>query len=56
MTTEWQLVDLTAGRRDHAIKVSPASGDTTNVSFSNEGLERPRIGVQAGLDCLAARG
>src|SRR5262245_38133485 len=37
MTAEWQLVDLTAGRRDHTIKVTPDSGEeTVSVAFSDD--------------------
>ena len=52
MTSEWQLVDLTAGKRDHHITVAPPPGDeTVSVAFASGGLERLRIGLmQAGLD------
>jgi len=52
MTGEWQLVDLTAGKRDHKVTVRPPPGDkTVMVAFAEDGLERLRIGLmQAGLD------
>jgi hypothetical protein len=52
MTAEWQLVDLTAGKRDHKVTVRPPPGDKTEtVAFAEAGLERLRIGLmQAGLD------
>ena len=52
MTAEWQLVDLTAGKRDHKVTVTPPPGDkTATVAFAEDGLERLRIGLmQAGLD------
>jgi hypothetical protein len=52
MTAEWQLVDLTAGKRDHKVTVSPPPGDqAVTVAFAEAGLERLRIGLmQAGLD------
>ena len=52
MTAEWQLVDLTAGKRDHKVTVTPPPGDkTATVAFAKDGLERLRIGLmQAGLD------
>lgn len=52
LTAEWQLVDLTAGIRDHEMTVSVPPGDRkATVSFSQEGLNRLRIGLmQAGLD------
>lgn len=52
MTAEWQLVDLTAGTRDHQAIVTPPPGDkTATVAFAENGLERLRIGLmQAGLD------
>ena len=52
MTAEWQLVDLTAGKRDHKVTVKPPPGDkTAKVEFARDGLERLRIGLmQAGLD------
>jgi len=52
MTAEWQLVDLTAGKRDHKVTVRPPPGDKTEtVAFAEDGLERLRIGLmQAGLD------
>ena len=52
MTAEWQLVDLTAGTRDHKVTVTPPPGDkTVTVAFAKDGLERLRIGLmQAGLD------
>jgi CHASE3 domain sensor protein len=52
MTAEWQLVDLTAGERDHEVTVTLPPGDKTEtVAFANDGLERLRIGLmQAGLD------
>ena len=52
MTAEWQLVDLTAGKRDHKVTVTPPPGDkSVTVAFAEDGLERLRIGLmQAGLD------
>ena len=52
MTAEWQLVDLTAGKRDHKVTVTPPPGNKTEtVAFAEDGLERLRIGLmQAGLD------
>ncbi len=52
MTAEWQLVDLTAGKRDHKVTVRPPPGDKdVTVAFTADGLERLRIGLmQAGLD------
>jgi len=52
MTGEWQLVDLTAGMRDHKVTVRPPPGDkAVTVAFAEDGLERLRIGLmQAGLD------
>ncbi len=52
MTAEWQLVDLTAGTRDHKVTVTPPSGDKTEtVAFAKNGLDRLLIGLmQAGLD------
>jgi formylglycine-generating enzyme required for sulfatase activity len=52
MTAEWQLVDLTAGKRDYKAKVRPPAGDkAVTVAFAEDGLERLRIGLmQAGLD------
>ena len=52
MTAEWQLVDLTEGKRDYQVSVAPPPGDTpVTVAFAKHGLERLRIGLmQAGLD------
>jgi hypothetical protein len=52
MTAEWQLVDLTAGKRDHKVTVTPPPGDkSVTVALAKDGLERLRIGLmQAGLD------
>jgi WD40 repeat protein len=52
LTAEWQLVDLTAGVRDHTANVTLPPGDkTATVTFSGEGLNRLRIGMmQSGLD------
>ena len=52
MTSEWQIVDLTAGARDYETTVAlPPSSDTTTVTFSQDGLDRLRIGLSdAGLD------
>jgi formylglycine-generating enzyme required for sulfatase activity len=52
MTAEWQLVDLTAGKRDHKTAVTPPPGhETFTVAFAKIGLDRLRIGLmQAGLD------
>jgi WD40 repeat protein len=52
MTAEWQLVDLTEGKRDYQVSVAPPPGDTpVTVAFAQHGLERLRIGLmQAGLD------
>lgn len=38
MTAEWQLVDLTAGKRDHQVTVTPPPGDKpVSIAFSKEG-------------------
>ncbi|GAG60022.1 unnamed protein product, partial [marine sediment metagenome] len=52
MTTEWQLVDLTLGCRDHERLVRvPGVASEQRVCFDAEGLERLRIGLaEAGLD------
>ena len=52
LTAEWHIVDLTAGPREHRIKVVLPHGiDTVEVAFSRDGLHRLRIGLlQAGLD------
>ncbi|MEZ5876954.1 MAG: toll/interleukin-1 receptor domain-containing protein [Tepidamorphaceae bacterium] len=52
LTAEWQLVDLTAGKRDYLAKVNPPPGDeSVTVKFSSEALNRLRIGLaEAGLD------
>jgi tetratricopeptide (TPR) repeat protein len=52
MTAEWQVVDLTTGKREHQITVTPPASDKpVPVAFSKEGLDRLRIGLmQAGLD------
>ena len=52
MTAEWQLVDLTAGAREYCVTVPLLGNDkTANVAFSQDGLQRLRIGLmQAGLD------
>jgi formylglycine-generating enzyme required for sulfatase activity len=52
MTAEWQLVDLTAGKRDHKVTVKLPPGDKNgDIAFAKDGLERLRIGlVRAGLD------
>ena len=52
MTAEWQLVDLTAGKRNHEVIVTlPPGNKTVTVAFAENGLERLRIGLmQAGLD------
>ena len=52
LTAEWQLVDLTAGKRDHKVTIPLPPGDkTAAVAFAEDGLERLRIGLmQAGLD------
>lgn len=52
LTAEWQVVDLTAGTRDHKVAVTLPPGDkTTAVEFSNDGLNRLSIGLmQSGLD------
>ena len=52
MTAEWQLVDLTAGKRDHKVSVKPPPGDKTEtVTFAEAGLARLHIGLmEAGLD------
>ena len=52
MTSEWQLVDLTAGSRTETstVTLSPG-GDPTTVAFSEDGLYRLKVGLQkAGLD------
>ena len=45
MTAEWQLVDLTAGKRDRKVRVTPPGDKTVTVSFAKDGLERLRIGM-----------
>ena len=52
MTTEWQLIDLTAGPRDYCASVTMSPSNTVEaVSFGTDGLNRLRIGLlQAGLD------
>lgn len=61
MTAEWQLVDLTAGKRDRKVTVKLPLGDKNEaIAFAKDGLERLRIGlVRAGLEaryfCLASR-
>jgi formylglycine-generating enzyme required for sulfatase activity len=52
MTVDWQLVDLTAGKRDYRATIpQPSSDQTTLVSFTKTGLDRLRIGLmEAGLD------
>ncbi|MFN0264732.1 TIR domain-containing protein [Tepidamorphus sp. 3E244] len=52
LTAEWQLVDLTAGARDHVSTVRPPPGDeSVEVKLSSDGLKRLRIGLaEAGLD------
>ena len=52
MTAEWQLVDLTAGKRDHKVTVTPPPGQKrVTVAFAEAGLERLHVGLmQAGLD------
>lgn len=52
LTTEWQLVDLTAGAREFETAVTVPPGDkTATVKFSCDGLNRLRIGLmQSGLD------
>ena len=46
LTAEWQLVDLTAGTRDHKATVTLPPGDKTAiVEFSGDGLNRLRIGL-----------
>jgi hypothetical protein len=52
MTSEWQLVDLTAGALDHEVTVTlPRGGGTATGAFAGEGLTRLRIGLmQTGLD------
>lgn len=51
MTAEWQLVDLTAGVREHKLEVLvPPGNHPTTIAFSEQGLSRLRIGLQkAGL-------
>src|SRR5262249_39693847 len=52
MTAEWQLVDLTAGKRSRKATVTlPPDDKPATVAFADNGLERLRIGLmQAGLD------
>jgi len=52
MTSEWQLVDLTAGRLDHEKTVTLPPGDRSEtVAFSGDGLKRMRLGLlNSGLD------
>lgn len=52
MTAEYQSVDLTAGARSVAFTVTLPPGDkTATVAFSEEGLQRLKIGVErSGVD------
>jgi formylglycine-generating enzyme required for sulfatase activity len=52
MTSEWQLVDLTAGPRNHVITVKLVhDSGTATVTYSKDGLARLAIGLrQSGLD------
>ena len=52
MTREWQLTDLANGKVHTTLKVTPPpAAETREVSFSDDGLNRLRIGLlQAGLD------
>jgi WD40 repeat protein len=51
MTAEWQITDLTTGARDHHVMVTLPGGQTTDVAFGKEGLDRLRVGLaQSGLD------
>ena len=51
MTAEWQITDLTAGKRDFHATVTLPGGKTADVALGTEGLDRLRIGlVQSGLD------
>lgn len=52
LTSEWQLVDLTAGSRDYLATITlPPGGKSGSVSFAGDGLDRLRIGIRdAGLD------
>lgn len=52
LTSEWQVVDLTTGTRDHQATVNvPPSGMPVTVCFGSDGLNRLRIGLlQAGLN------
>ncbi len=52
LTAEWQLADLTAGKRDFKATVTPPPGDkSAEISFSTDGLNRLRTGLmQSDLD------
>ena len=52
LTAEWQYIDLTAGVREFEATVTlPHCEKTATVKFSNDGLNRLRIGLmQSGLD------
>ena len=52
LTAEYQLVDLTKGKRDHKTTVAPQSGDKpVTVAFAKDGLNRLRDGlIEAGID------
>ena len=52
MTTEWQLVDLTAGSREYKVTVTLPPGDrTVTVAFDKDALDHLRFGLmQTGLD------
>ncbi|MGA3309933.1 MAG: toll/interleukin-1 receptor domain-containing protein [Xanthobacteraceae bacterium] len=50
MTTEWQLVDLTIGARNHKLTVQLPEGATT-VEFAGDGLTRLCLGLRhSGVD------
>jgi WD40 repeat protein len=50
MTSEWQLCDLTGGASRHTFQVQPPAAAPAEISFSDDGLTRLRVGLQhAGL-------
>lgn len=51
LTAEWQITNLTTGVRDYHATVTLPGGNTTEVAFGTEGLERLHFGLrEAGLD------
>jgi WD40 repeat protein len=52
MVSEWQIIDLTAGRRDTSFNITlPPDNKLAEVAFSSDGLKRLLIGLEkAGVD------